>query len=236
MGCSSCLNPKFFKVFYFASVGLQKHLRSRIWSFTPFLSRKVSKDCCAPPLSFSPLNPLWSHHLVSGPHPVSSAKRAGLPPKLKPPKSNTPLPLNGCCVFPQYQKVSPPLWPCATTAVEYPKCFRARSCNPKCRQDSCYCLGKFYVAKKWAPWGFDELQNPSLGYLLMVLMISKLGQVRETEMKRLTPAQSMVTQNQTQSCSSFQIQAKNTQHGHDEKINRREETSQKMQHASTGRG
>lgn len=73
-------------------------------------------------------------------------------------------------------------------------------------------------------WNFsntDRLQNPSFGYLLMVLTISKLERIRETEVKRLTPAQSMVTQNQTQSCNSFQIQAKNTKCGHTEKINRR---------------
>jgi len=79
----------------------------------------------------------------------------------------------------------------------------------------------------------DGLQDPSLGYLLMAVMISKLGRVSETETKRLTQAQSMVTENQTQCCSLFQIRAKNTQHGHAVKINSRADTSQKTQCAKT---
>lgn len=45
-------------------------------------------------------------------------KELALSQSWSPLKRNTSLHWSNCCAFPQHQKVSPPLWPCATTAAE----------------------------------------------------------------------------------------------------------------------
>lgn len=149
-------------------MSLQKHPGSRIWGFTPFPSRKDSKTVLYihSPLALLTLVlstemqslALWSHHACTSSGALTLLplpKVLAFPQSWRAPKSN-PLPrFSSCCVLPQHPKVSPPLRPCATTTVEYPRCFRARSCSLKCRWVSCYCLGKFYIAKKWASWGLE---------------------------------------------------------------------------------